>query len=163
MDYVIPIFLCVVVSCAVLQHMRLNERKKHLSQAYQRLDASLQFQRLAATRLCSTAQNVPNLHRLHALMKKMPAIKTLGLYGIDQNSDVYDKLHREAQCLITAQRTMLSPDFEISCQEFEEGHTELERNRKLYNQAALFYNDCQRNAVQDWFAARLGHQMAPPC
>lgn len=82
-------------------------------------------------------------------LRKLRAIQTLGLPGIDQQMELYDILW------ITVQQE--------TSQELQQRHAYVQTLRVAYNQNALRYNDCQRSRLQSGLALLLGHTMAPPC
>lgn len=163
MDYVLAALAVIIVAGLAYFYGQINERKQRLAQAYLSLDSTIQEQMAVIKDLYSFASAVPNIHVVHALMKQHQAIRTLGLHAIDQSVQVYDRLHAEVLELRKIQTGTQAAEFLTSSKAFTENHVLLQKNRMVYNRAALAYNDCQRNAIQDWLATRLGHQMAPPC
>lgn len=163
LDYTLAAIAVLFVAGLACFYGQISERKRQVGIACIRLDNRIQAQVKIIKQLYSTARDVPNIHAVHALLRQHQAIRSLGMHAIDQRSDIYDKLHDEIQLLRNEQTQSPTPEYQQEAQAFEENHLHLQEARTVYNQAALKYNDCQRNAVQDWFSSLLGHQMVPPC
>lgn len=162
MDYVLSALAVFIVAGLAYFYGQINERKRLLMQAYLSLDNIVQEQMAAIKELYSFANSVPNIHVV-GLMKQNQAIRTLGSHAIDQSVQLYDELHAHVLQCLNMQMGAQTTEFLIASKAFNENHVLLQKNRMVYNRAALAYNDCQRSAIQDWLASRLGHQMAPPC
>lgn len=156
MDYAFSAIAVLVVTAIVLFYNRIDTRKHALVRVYANLDALIAAQTVLVRPLALAA--CASAGTLGQIACRMEAIRTLGIDGVDQRIESYLAIQGlvENICALTTQWDELR-------RAFEEKNIQVETARQDYNRAALVYNDCQRNALQDWFARMLGHTMAPPC
>ena len=147
MDYILASMFALMTTAFAVYYQQLTARNKALGLSHANLVRAINAQSEA---LVVHAQGWPLLYtEAQNGLRKLRAIQTLGLPGIDQQMELYDILW------ITVQQE--------TSQELQQRHAYVQTLRVAYNQNALRYNDCQRSRLQSGLALLLGHTMAPPC
>lgn len=166
MDYALSAIAVLMLTSLALFYKKISTRQRALFLAHARLDSCINSQTAVASSVEVYMGHLPSIHpvrNMSTLLRRIQALRTLGRHAIDQNTEAYDILQTLVSSLGQSQHRVETEHVSQLLADFEQGHAQQQHARSLYNQAALAYNDCQRSALQDWFARRLGYDMAPPC